>query len=223
MSLNVRWFWRRLGFSQKGTMEFLSAARSGLHVLILLLAFLLLVRNLRSINEFVNRLSYSPAQVAIPGVVTVSVSSEGGAKHEERWAAYYRVSGALAIDLASFDEERTGEEYVELSAHRPVNLGGGFIGDADELLYLGDKGIPLAPGERLRVYTFLARVERSQQAYLDSVRTHLGLGAVLALRISGNDAGGIFKYEAGEGDRIVLIGRDKEILLDVEYWWAAPR
>ena len=31
---------------------------------------------------------------------------------------------------------------------------------------------------------------------------------------------GVFGADPGEGDRIVVMNRDQEILLDVKYWWA---
>ncbi len=33
------------------------------------------------------------------------------------------------------------------------------------------------------------------------------------------DEKGIFKAHIGEGDRIVLIDREKRVFLDLDYWW----
>jgi hypothetical protein len=33
---------------------------------------------------------------------------------------------------------------------------------------------------------------------------------------------GIFQTHVGDGDRIVLIDREKRVILDLDYWWVKP-
>ncbi|MCG2773219.1 MAG: hypothetical protein L6277_14170 [Desulfobacterales bacterium] len=111
---------------------------------------------------------------------------------------------------------------MDLTAITPLNLGGSYIGDADEMLFLGECDIQLQAGETLRIYTFVDETRKTEKSP-GIAREKLGRRVVIATPLKNNKATkGIFKTHVGEGDRIVLIDREKRVILDLDYWWVPP-
>lgn len=201
--------------------EWLSAMKQLLQLLLLLIFIALLVANWSAANSFIKRLLQSAVQLSIPDVLTVSITSEQGTLRHEKWAAFYRVGGSVRILEASLDAKKNGVEFLDLEAVAPVNLGGAYIGDTKQMLFLGDADIRLKEGEALRIYTFAREAPRPEP----------GRRIVIASPLKSHKAekgarakakGGIFKADLGEGDRITLIDREKKVILDLDYWWIQP-
>jgi hypothetical protein len=203
-----------------GLQGWLSAIRQLLHLLLLLIAIVLVVSNWSSVNSFVKRLLHSAIHVAIPDLLTVSITSEEGTVHHEKWAAFYRVGGSVRILEASLDGRESGAEFLDVEAVAPLNLGGAYVGDAKQMLFLGDADIRLKEGEALRIYTFAREAPKPEPGRRVVIARPLKTGkAEKGAGAKAKNKEGIFKAGLGEGDRITLIDRDQKVILDLDYWW----
>lgn len=200
--------------------RWLSTIKQLLQLLLLAIVIVLVVTNWYSANIFIQRFLHSAVQVSIANVISVSIT-EQGITRQEKWAAFYRVADRVKILEASLDDKQTGVEYLDLTAITPLNLGGSYIGDADEMLFLGEGDIQLQAGETLRIYTFVGgapKIEKSPETAREKLKRQVVIARPLK-KMDNKAAKGIFKTDVGEGDRIVLIDREKKVILDLDYWW----
>jgi hypothetical protein len=211
--------------------RWLSTIKQLLQLLLLAIVIVLIVTNWYSVNIFANRFLHSATQVSIADVLTVSITSSGGYPREEKWAAFYRVAGKVKVLEASLDDKTTGFEYLDLTAITPLNLGGSYIGDANEMMFLGERDIQLQADETLRIYTFADEKRMNEEKSPEMARKQ-GRRVVVAKPIKNKkekkekkeeaEEKGIFQTHVGDGDRIVLIDREKRVILDLDYWWVKP-
>jgi len=174
------------------------------------------------VNICANRFLHSATQVSIADVLTVSITPRGEAPRQEKWAAFYRVADRVKVLEASLDDKETGFEYLDLTAITPLNLGGSYIGDTKEMMFLGERDIKLQAGETVRIYTVVDKTRKGEKKSPERAEKELNRKVVEAERIKKEKKGGIFKTDVGEGDRIVLIDREKRMILDLDYWWLKP-
>lgn len=193
-----------------------------LQIAIMALIVALVLINWKSVNYFVERFLYNAEEVSIANVLSVSIAKKDGVTHREEWAAYYRVADRVRILEAYFDDSGTQVEYIELIATAPVNLSGSFIGDKKRVLFLGNEDIHLDTEEIIRIYTFDGRNLAPEKSPV-TARQKYGRKVVYAKPLGNCKLKkGIFKADPGEGDRIVMINRDKKVILDLDYWWVQP-
>lgn len=203
--------------------RWLSRAKQFFQLVLLIILIVLIIYNWNSVNICVNRFLHSATQVSIANVLTVSVTRPREGTREEFWAAFYRVADRVKILEASLDDKETGFEYLDLIAITPINLGGSYIGDANEMMSLGEENIHLEAGQTLRIYTYADEKRKGKEKSPEIAEEKLKRKVVTAKRIvkekKEKDEKGIFKAHVGEGDRIVLIDREKRVILDLDYWW----
>jgi len=191
-----------------------AVAKTAQTVLVCVVVVLLLA-NLPALNGFVRR-ALSHATELDVGELKVLIGAEGEEPHRENWVASYRVSRGLRIEQAGFSGD-SSDEFIDVTATEPINLSGGFIGDSNELLSLGDQELRLDTAERLRIYTFRPNAGSSPSA-------PAGMRYTLARKVKGKlPEKGIYKHKLGKGDRLVIVGANSQILVDVDFWWTAAR
>ena len=107
-------------------------------------------------SAFVTRVFTTTQQLSIGGVIEVSLDSSSQSSSEPmEWGAYQRIADRLRIVEAHFGSQ-DGIEYIDIEAVGRIDLSGGYIGDGNELLYLGNdnRKLDLKSGKTLRIYTY---------------------------------------------------------------------
>lgn len=151
-------FWRN------GSSSLLKFVKAGVILVPLCVGVGWLFLNHADVNGFLIRVLTSAKDVAIPGVISVSFgTSKDGTPPSEKWAAFYRVKNKLSLKKVYFSFQ-DGLEYIDLEALSPIDLTRGYVGDGNELLYLGGadlrggrndkRDLFLRTGEGIRVFTF---------------------------------------------------------------------
>jgi hypothetical protein len=80
------------------------------------------------------------------------------------WPAYLRVSNPkIKFIDGLFADKKYGVEFIDIQAKDDLNLNKGYIGDGNELMYLGNekKELSLNPGDRLRIFTLKTNNENT--------------------------------------------------------------
>lgn len=107
-------------------------------------------------SAFVTRVFTTTQQLSIAGVIEVSLDSSSPSSSEPmEWSAYQRIADRLRIVKAHFGSQ-DGIEYIDIKAVGAIDLSGGYIGDRNELMYLGNdnRKLDLESGNTLRIYTY---------------------------------------------------------------------
>ena len=121
---------------------------------------LILIININGLNNFVSKILETASEVTIANVLTIkfpniSAPTSTDPNHVSQWIVSERANTGLEIKGAYFDEKKTGYEYLEIFATKDISLKNGFIGDANELLSLGESAPKLASGVVIRIYTYI--------------------------------------------------------------------
>jgi len=129
-------------------------------------------------------------------------------------ATYQRVA-KVAVREVSF----ASPEYLDVEAQEDVDLTGGYVGDSRRLLWLGSSKARLRKGECLRIVTFSGNLSAGSLPRAPDCQ-----GPLVALQMNGAPTRkGLYKGEAGEGDRVVIFDRRGRTLLDMDFWWLPVR
>ena len=196
----------------------LSPFKDLLQILVFGLALVLLLLNWKSLDIFIERFLHNAVEVSIGDIIEVKVTEkETGTTETQSWAAFYRTSGTLLIDNAAFDDDVTGIEYVQFTATTDLDLHGAYIGDIDEMLQIYDGDFFVHSGETVRIYTFVSKDAPNESK--PEAQRRPGMKVLVAKSLKKPLKDGIFKDSIGKGDRIVVINRKQQILLDLDYWW----
>jgi len=187
------------------------------YVVFLLVAFILVLCNWSAFSGLVSRILRESTEVSIAGYVTFSLKDAKGTTSEEKWIVYYRIKDKVRINkvqLGKKGKENKIDEFVEIEALSHIDLSQGYIGDIKNILYLGSKDLYLHPEDKLRIYTYKQdpNIINENEVVAKSLKS-IKKDGKLDYRTKG-----MFKGDAGEGDRIVIINSNKEILLDLDYW-----
>lgn len=151
-------------------------------------------------------IKFEPIEVVLP------LAGQSGSTRSsiEQWAVSDRVRGPLVVTRIAFDDhDGTRSEYLEVEAQEWVDLGGGYVGDSDEVVQLAAAEIKLAPKECLRIHTYVHQGDRPEGGCAR---------AIDARRLDGREPVPFLKYHAGKGDRLIILQRDGKPVLDLDYW-----
>jgi hypothetical protein len=199
--------------------SWISRAKQFSQLVFLLILIVIIIYNWNSVNICVNRFLHCSTQVSIANVLNVSITPPGKPSQQEKWAAFYRVSDRVKVLEASFDDKVTGFEYLDITAITPINLGGSYIGDGNDMMFINERDIRLQAEETLRIYTYAAKAGDTPMIKEKSPEACKHKSVTAKPLKKKNEKKGIFKTDVGEGDRIVLIDREKRVILDLDYWW----
>jgi hypothetical protein len=213
-----------------GASAWLAVAKSSVELLLLVAAVAFVMWHWNRFEGLFDRVVHSPIELSVAGFIKVSVPATATQKADtQTWLAVYRArSTKVRVVQAQFKDTPEGE-FVEIEASTPTDLSAAFIGDGSKLLRLEDDPghLYLKAGERLRIYTFRpeppAPFVGGRKQTLAWCEPNPDFKDCVTATRRLND--GIFKGDVGEGDRVVLISRDAELLIDFDYWWpmAVPK
>jgi len=170
------------------------------------------------LNEFIKRALQDVSQLDVGEFrVTLAPDMEEHSTYgpSARWMDITRVQEHLRVTSVNLGGKRTGE-YIVLRADAPVDLTGGYIGDAKHLLSLGDRDLNLKAGESVAIYTCLP--ESSASALAAGTPDQSPARRIIATKLDGTPGEKMFKNSLGAGDRIVVIGAGRHVVLDLDYW-----
>lgn len=189
-------------------------------LLVLLLIFF--ICNFDEISRLIGQIQ----AIDIPGGIKLTLQNirlpdgDSGPRHQ-KWATYKRVS-KVKISRVKLDDDKKAykkcphpkySEWVEIRAKtEPLYLAGGYIGDSSEMLLIPEDTPVLPAGECIRIVTF----GQTSPSNNDTCKV-----AVSVTTFDGDGKApskGLFKKDAGEGDRIVLFDGDRRPILDMDYW-----
>ena len=214
-----------MNMSKKNWTLYIRIIRELITISFLGICIILIIGNWNSINVFIQKVLTSSANIAIGDIITVSMSTNSGKDDGNvgEMQAFYKVKKGIRISAVEFNDKSTKYEFIELQALQELNLTRGFIGDDNEVLFLGERELKLAPYETVRIYTFLK--SEDNKVFISKIEKEIGRKVVLSQKVVEDESSeddGIFKNEPGEGDRIVVLDHQNNLLIDAHYWWLSP-
>ena len=205
-----------------------------------ILIFIFFVNHWQSVNVFFHRVLSHTSELSVGGIVSVKLaqSREDKGPDVADWAVLWRTRGKMSIHAVSFSEQKSEnkEEYLELKAQIPLDLTNGFIGNGERLFEIDcPNNIYLERGDVVRVYT-------SYKETSDTPCSGKEAGEKIIARAycgnfykekAGDYCPGLYRdhlnsYDSEEGrkeeishdgDRIIVLDSEGDILLDLDYWW----
>lgn len=185
----------------------------------LFFAFLILMlSSCSNSNYFINRVEIFGVAIGI-----AEKSGPSGPDVEKgTWLALFRVMDKrIRIVTAKFDDFNSKQEYIEIQAIKFIDLSGGFIGDDDELMLLPP--FTLRPNEKARIFTFKENRADRDRNFQGKEIFAICIVPEWTGKCSGEKRNkGMFKTGLGRGDRILLLGSQLDVLIDMSYWFVSP-
>ena len=181
------------------------------YLVLLVVLVVFVISNFGSFTSWIHRTE----KITIGGVFElhlklVDLPSPNGAR-VARWATYHRTRERVSVHRVDFGKP----EYLEIHANEDVDLSGGYIGDSSEMLWLGESEVALKHGQCVRIFTYVDGKSIEELPKGDGC-----VQPVVAVQADGSPTrDGMYKRHPGEGDRIIIFDRDRQPVLDMDFWW----